>query len=298
MLVGLVIAIDIVNFFPGTGMLALWALGRDGCCDAGSAWGAWDHLARRAEAIERNTRGAERVRDEGPLTLWKTLHGEFWAPSRDRMGFVPLLAEQEMRVYGKVRPGDVVIDAGANIGDFTRAALADGARLVVAIEIAPDTLEALRRNLAAEILAGRVIVYDKGVWDGDSEMTLSVSGERGSGVDTLIPLTGEYKPAAVVKLTSIDKIVAELGISQVDLIKLDVEGAELRAVRGARETIRRFKPVLAFDSEDFRAAEVTAIAAELGPLDARYRVRSTVCIYYHAERRLRADAMRFEVDPR
>ena len=76
-----------------------------------------------------------------------------------------------MKIYGTgargVQPGDVVLDCGANIGIFSKTALASGARLVVAVEPAPDTLECLRRNLGREIAERRVIVYPKGVWDHD-----------------------------------------------------------------------------------------------------------------------------------
>ena len=71
------------------------------------------------------------------------------------------------RADGAVRPGDVVLDCGANVGVYTRHALEAGARLVVAIDPAPENIECLRRNFSEEIKAGRVVVYPKGVWDKD-----------------------------------------------------------------------------------------------------------------------------------
>jgi hypothetical protein len=50
-------------------------------------------------------------------------------------------------------------------------------------------------------------------------------------------------------LTTIDKIVAELKLPRVDLIKMDVEGAERQALKGAGATIRKFKPKLAIAAE-------------------------------------------------
>ena len=76
------------------------------------------------------------------------------------------LAEQKRNIYGTgIRRGDIVLDAGANVGVFTRKALWAGASKVIAIEPAPENLECLRRNFAAEIADGRVVVYPKGVWD-------------------------------------------------------------------------------------------------------------------------------------
>ena len=65
-----------------------------------------------------------------------------------------------------------MLDCGASDGDFTRQALAAGAQTVVSVEISPSSAECIRRNLAAEAAAGRVIVYPKGVWDKDDTLTL------------------------------------------------------------------------------------------------------------------------------
>ena len=281
----------------GMGMLALRAAGRGGFCDAGAARGAWDQLMRLARENEQYLATATKVREDGNLTLWQTKSGPFWVPSRDKSVFIGLLAEQEMRVYGKVHPGDVVLDAGANIGDFTRSALSDGAKLVVAIEIAPDTLEALRRNLAAEISQGRVIVYTRGVWDSDTELTLRSSVDRSSGIDTVVADDEARVEAGKVKLTTIDKIAEELKLERIDLIKLDVEGAEIRGVLGARKVIRRFKPRIAFDSETFSESDVATLRRELTALDGRYRMIPGPCIFDYPERSLRTLVMRFEIEP-
>jgi hypothetical protein len=52
--------------------------------------------------------------------------------------------------------------------------------------------------------------------------------------------TGEHSVKA--PLTTIDKLTAELKLERVDFIKMDIEGAEVRALNGARETIARDRP--------------------------------------------------------
>ena len=51
------------------------------------------------------------------------------------------------------------------------------------------------------------------------------------------------------RLTTIDKLSAELSLDRVDFIKMDIEGAERQALEGARETIQRFRPKLAIALE-------------------------------------------------
>ena len=146
-----------------------------------------------------------------------------------------------------MRPGDVVLDCGANIGLFTKEALAAGAELVVAIEPAPRNLECLRRNLASEIASGRVIVYPKGVWDTEDTLTLRVDPAEAAAASFVM---GEESWVAVadVPLTTIDALVDELNLPSVDFIKLDIEGAEPRALLGARDTLASHRPRLAVSS--------------------------------------------------
>jgi FkbM family methyltransferase len=173
--------------------------------------------------------------------------GTYWIPAGNATHFVlPFnLAEQEMRIYGTgpqaVGKGDIVLDCGANVGVFTREALNAGAGKVIAIEPAPENIEVLRRNFKDEIEAGRVVVYPKGVWDKDDVLTLRIDPHN-SAADTLVIDRKEATDGVKVPLTTIDKLVAELKLDRVSYIKMDIEGAEPNALRGARDTIIKWKP--------------------------------------------------------
>ena len=146
---------------------------------------------------------------------------------------------------GLVRKGDVVLDCGAHVGVFTHKALRLGARKVVAIEPDPVHIECLRRNFADEIAAGRVIVVPKGVWSSESTMKLFL-GTANSGMNSLV---FRHRGGTVeVPVTMIDTLVRDLQLARVDYIKMDIEGAEREALKGALETLRRFRPRLMLDS--------------------------------------------------
>jgi FkbM family methyltransferase len=277
-------------------MVAYYLLGRHGCCGFRESLPARHYLERRAAAMSHVRKSVRKVSDDGRFTLWDTPQGRFWVQTRDHFGFVPLLAEQELRVYGPIPKGGVVLDCGANIGDFTRSALADGAATVVSIEISPDNLECLRRNFKDEIAAGRVIVVTDGVWDRDDKMKLYTSKVWGSGIDTVVSHDVSMNEGPEVNLTTIDKIVQRLHLSRVDMIKLDVEGAEFRGLVGARETIRKYRPAIAFDSEDFSMDDVRKIQHELDSVTPGYQLKVGPCIEFRTS--IRADIMRFEYQPR
>jgi FkbM family methyltransferase len=188
------------------------------------------------------------------LVKWTTSWGVFWAPPATSVPF--LIGEQKTRVYGdgprRVQKGDVVLDCGANIGTFTKEALVAGAAKVVSIEPSERNIECLRRNFAKEIEQGRVVVYPKGVWNREDVLEFNVFDN--SALDSLVmPVRTETTQKATkvrIPVTTIDRIVAELGLEKVDFIKMDIEGAERKALKGGEATIRKSRPRMALATEN------------------------------------------------
>src|SRR5437588_10416559 len=90
------------------------------------------------------------IRRDDRFSLWSTPAGEYWMPTASGDALIYDLAEQKRDIYGRrVHSGDIVLDAGANVGVFTRKALWAGASKIIAIEPGPENLECLRRNFAA-----------------------------------------------------------------------------------------------------------------------------------------------------
>src|SRR5438477_858396 len=135
------------------------------------------------ERFEQTRSKVREIQRDGALALYETPIGSLWY----RVGAwtLPALVEEnesdEYRFRSTIKPGDVVLDVGANVGTDTKTALASGAGLVVAIEPEPLTLECLRRNLASEIRDNRVIVVPKGAWDKEDTLTLHVDPANAGG---------------------------------------------------------------------------------------------------------------------
>ncbi len=238
-------------WYPPARLLGFVAMGRSPVCPVGKALKSRSHLEELGQVKDRIFLASRLVKEDNGLELWETPKGPFWIPKGSRYVLPFNLAEMEDHVYGEgehfIHPGDIVLDCGASDGDFTREALKAGAAKVISLEITPESIECLRRNLAAEIAAGKVVVYPKGVWDKDDVLTMYVDQEN-FAANTVVGGKG-LQPSVQVPLTTIDKVVAELGLPRVDFIKMDVEGAEANALTGARETIKRFKPRLAIAAE-------------------------------------------------
>jgi len=182
--------------------------------------------------------------------------GRYWIPAGTNSGLFYTLAEQERRVYSRepcgIRPGDVVLDCGANVGTYTRQALDAGAKIVVAIEPIPANVECLRRNFRQEIAADKVIIYPKGVWNETTQLTAWL--HRNSVLDSFVmknrPEEGGNNGKIVLPVTTIDFVIEDLNLERVDFIKMDIEGAEEQALTGAIKTLPRFRPRLAIATEN------------------------------------------------
>jgi FkbM family methyltransferase len=135
-----------------------------------------------------------------------------------------------------IREGDVVIDAGAYLGHFTVYAAMKVGRTgkVVAFEADPYIYRLLLRNIELNHLTN-VLAINKGVWSHDTELTFDSRGNasqivtEGTQVKTLV------KKILVIGL---DSEMQRLGLPKVDLVKMDIEGAELEAVQGARRLMQ------------------------------------------------------------
>ena len=215
--------------------------GRSGNCSLAESFEN-EALSRLQLENVNSIRAASKViRSDERFSLWSTPAGEYWMPTASRDALIYDLAEQKRDIYGKrVHSGDIVLDAGANVGVFTRKALWAGASKIIAIEPGPENLECLRRNFATEIADGRVVLYPKGIWDKDDVLRLSVDPVSSARDSFVRPI--ENAQYVEVPLTTVDRLVAELQLPRVDFIKMDIEGAEQKALHGARGTIAKFRP--------------------------------------------------------
>ena len=217
--------------------------------------------------------------DANGVSLWRTPFGDWWIPKGSEEPVLGFLVQQRNRIYGEgvwgIRKGDVVLDCGANVGAYTREALDEGASLVVAIEPAPVNVECLRRNFKREIEEKRVIVAALGVWDKDDVLPL-FEDPTNSGGDSFVIKSPTDRVAANIPLTSIDKLARDLHLPRIDFIKMDIKGATMKALVGARETLKSTPPRLALSTEEQEdnANEVRSVVMQLQP---SYRMACGLC---------------------
>ncbi|GHT19613.1 hypothetical protein AGMMS4957_04250 [Bacteroidia bacterium] len=140
-----------------------------------------------------------------------------------------------------VKEGDVVIDAGAWIGDFSAYAASKGAS-AYAFEPIEETFQWLCKT--RDLNTGQIHPIKKGLGSSECElnMTMVAGNSAGNRVHTKDDKGVSFEK---VEITTLDKFVEENKLTRIDFIKADIEGAERDMLRGATKVLQKFAPKLA-----------------------------------------------------
>lgn len=157
-----------------------------------------------------------------------------------------------------VQPGMTVLDIGAHVGYYARLSsqLVGKDGRVIAFEPHPRNFQYLERNtaqlanverlqIALAEAEGQAELYDylmmsaSGSLNYDSQLR-DVQIAQTSATDVAPRIGKDFEPQVYeVRTAQVDDLLGELGITKVDFVKMDIEGAELGALRGMRRTIQQ-----------------------------------------------------------
>lgn len=147
--------------------------------------------------------------------------------------------------------GDVIIDIGANVGEFTRACARRGAR-VFAFEPDPAVFACLQHNVAE--FSG-VRTFERALWSERAELEFFSAFDTADS--SLIRPDADIRGATKVVAVPLDTIPSIAACPRIDLLKMDGEGAEPEILAGARQTLLKTRRV-AVDCSPERAGESTS----------------------------------------
>ncbi len=146
-------------------------------------------------------------------------------------------------LLGRLR-APVVLDIGANIGNHTLA-FATRATRVHAFEPLPDAFSLLNSNVQNNLLSN-VALHAVALSDRDDVATLYQAPLHNVGMSSFDPRQGEFTAIPVTRRCG-DHYLAELGVTRVDFMKIDVEGHEPQVLQGLENTIRHDLPLIALE---------------------------------------------------
>ena len=161
---------------------------------------------------------------------------------RDASTVREIWVENVYRVNPPDFGGGACVDLGANIGAFVLYALRLGAGRVVALEPCAANLKLLRKNASGP----RVEIIRAAAWSRAGETELVVNGRDSKLLDEIPPAPGGGDPVAgfareTVPTMTLADVLSQHGLSDVAVLKLDVESAEYEIFAGATdEVVGRF----------------------------------------------------------
>jgi FkbM family methyltransferase len=154
---------------------------------------------------------------------------------------VSFLWEKGLDHAFKFKKGMTFLDVGAHVGKYTlRAAVSVGNEgKVIAVEPDKDNFDVLVRNIALNGLSN-CVPLNLAAYSSDGEVLLFKGAD--SAVHSIKEDFGEgsYK----VKARALDNVLEEIGVKRLDLVKIDVEGAELEVLEGMEKTLKKQNPTL------------------------------------------------------
>lgn len=167
--------------------------------------------------------------------------GNYWVPDAEELQLEALAAGgwqlERLEVALKyVTEWHLAIDGGAHVGSWSLA-MAKRFDEVLAFEPAPDSIECLLENVEA-----RRNIYVQGMALGDRRGLMLMADDERFGTRNTggRHLSANIDDGPVVAVMPLDLV----GLRRVGFLKLDVEGYEPMALRGAEATIKRCKPVI------------------------------------------------------
>jgi FkbM family methyltransferase len=186
-----------------------------------------------------------------------------------------------------IRPGDNVLDLGANIGVFAISAAqrVGESGKVVAVEPATETFALLSKS-AQRHPALKV-------------RRAAISGSTGTGylsvgrAPELNRISDTATGGSAIEMISIDKLTREFGMTKTNLIKMDLEGHEVAALTGAQEHLKQCSPIIFHEIWDNGELNLCILAKlrELGFYSFQYNPARKAVVRYEDGMRLDAQAL-------
>lgn len=144
--------------------------------------------------------------------------------------------------------GDVVVDAGSNMGVFALLSAKYYECKVHAFEPGTEALIYLKKNVELNNLNDLIKTYSVGLSNNNHTVNFQIHSDS-LGQSTIVP--GMMQTAKttgvrneVIHCVSLDSWVKENNLQKIDFIKADIEGAERLMLQGATEVLKKFQPKL------------------------------------------------------
>jgi FkbM family methyltransferase len=185
------------------------------------------------------------LNDSNSYFVWDPLDPRTAVASLVTIGTYEILETRILQTLA--RTSKVIIDIGANVGYYTvllaKSQPVDG--YLHAFEPFPASYDVTTRSVLKNNLTNKVTVSQTGLSDNAGKSVIYIPATSGTSAASMKVLHPEETNLEFeIVLETLDSYIQKNNLTNVDLIKIDVEGAELFAIRGGWETIRANRPIV------------------------------------------------------
>lgn len=206
-----------------------------------------------------------------PDNIWRNGNALFYVPNYPLDGIQRHIVDCKeyfendlLNQLAEILPKDAVImDIGANIGNHTLYwAIENHAKKIYSFEPIAQTFAILAKNIEINHLQNIVQAYNFGLSDQTSKARITSFNSANIGATTLA-----QSDTGNIELRALDDL--DIREDKIDLMKIDVEGHEIFALRGAQKTIRKYKPLIFIEIFDENKSKVFKFFDDLGYVKER-----------------------------
>lgn len=206
------------------------------------------------------------------LLLWINMRDKYVSISCAMDAYDP---ENSALLRKILRPGDTFLDLGANVGWFTLLAssVVGPTGSVHAFEPQPTIADYLERTIALNSLQAGITLHRAGVWHEPGSMVLAWHQDsENHAASHLLPAAAEQTAGSLVQLLTLDS----LQLARCDVIKMDIEGAEPKAMEGASRLLAKTRPIIL---SELNAPQLVSVSdATCGSFIADMNARGYHCL--------------------
>lgn len=178
-----------------------------------------------------------------------------------------------------LKPDSIFFDVGANVGFYSLMLSRVCHRgKVFAFEPVDVNFQVLKANIENNDLQNSITSIKKGLWNENTTLEFSLPDEGGNNLGTYSAgSTRKGKNKTTCEVVTLDSFVESERLERLDALKMDIEGAELFALRGGRKTLKELRPIIQIELNAYGCKEfgysLNDIARELKSHDyVFYRV--------------------------
>ena len=188
---------------------------------------------------------------------------KFYTPTKKTAGRVSKIFRKEpitITWMSNIKENEIVIDIGANVGMYTLMSCIGRGAIVYGFEPEAANYNLLQQNIRLNNASEKIQSYCAGVLDYDGYSFLNIAkdgyvGPGGSGSTVEEKVIFDLSPMNVIfkqgiNVIKLDTFCEKMKIKP-DHIKIDVDGYEFKILRGALNTITKFKPIVYIELDAF-----------------------------------------------